>query len=305
MMKKMTVEQVQTGESFYRLPKSLFTLDYYKNLSLEAKCLYAMLKDRSELSLKNNWIDSEGYVYFIFTIDELKELTGYGKNKIVNLKKKLAEYHLLEEVRQGLNKANRLYLGNIEYKAQTSTESRKFENETSEKADKQRKFKNQTSRSFKSKLQEVSKSNSNDTESSDTEFNKTESYSSRKADPNSHEFVPPAETNDQSSETSSSFLPSDHYALLHVIADRYNNRLFGFPDVLTLTHKQKMQIGQYLSSGFVFSQEILNLIDRIPEACESPLAYLLKSLDNLQTERRFEMKLKAHYKAKQHYGNVG
>lgn len=86
-----------------------------------------------------------------------------------------------------------------------------------------------------------------------------------------------------------------------MIADKYNDQMFGFPDVLTMTHNQKMKIGQYLSEGYVTSSEILNMIDRIPKDSPSPLAYLLKSLENLKQERQFEQKRIAHLNAENYY----
>ena len=41
-------------------------------MSAESKLLYAILKDRFELSVKNNWIDADGNIYFIFTVEELE-----------------------------------------------------------------------------------------------------------------------------------------------------------------------------------------------------------------------------------------
>lgn len=52
--------------SFYRLPKELFTNEYFKGLSCEAKVLYGMMLDRISLSIKNKWFDEEGRTYIIF-----------------------------------------------------------------------------------------------------------------------------------------------------------------------------------------------------------------------------------------------
>lgn len=82
-------------------------------MSAESKLLYAILKDRFELSVKNNWIDADGNIYFIFTVEEIGEMLGCGKDKVIKLKKELKKYDLLEEVRQGLNKPNLIYLGSL------------------------------------------------------------------------------------------------------------------------------------------------------------------------------------------------
>ena len=41
--------------SFYRVPKLLFTNDYFKGLSAESKLLYGLALDRMSLSLKSRW----------------------------------------------------------------------------------------------------------------------------------------------------------------------------------------------------------------------------------------------------------
>lgn len=57
--------------SFYRIPKVLFTEERFRSVSAEAKVLYGLLLDRMSLSCKNGWLDKEGRVYIIFTIEEV------------------------------------------------------------------------------------------------------------------------------------------------------------------------------------------------------------------------------------------
>ena len=126
-------------------------------MSTDAKFTYAILKDRFELSLRNNWIDKNGDVYLIYTITELQEILGYGNKKVIKLKKELQEYGLLEEVRQGLNKPNLLYLGNIDYQALPTEETHSNPSATAE----------------------MSKRHANDTENNETELsNDTNRYKS-------------------------------------------------------------------------------------------------------------------------------
>ena len=61
--------------AFYRIPKVLFTDEYFRNLSSDAKVLYGLMLDRMALSIRNNWVDNEGKVYIIFgTSDGIYEL---------------------------------------------------------------------------------------------------------------------------------------------------------------------------------------------------------------------------------------
>ena len=50
----------------WQTPKVLFTDDYFRNLSSDAKVLYGLMLDRMALSMKNRWIDEENRVYIIF-----------------------------------------------------------------------------------------------------------------------------------------------------------------------------------------------------------------------------------------------
>ena len=100
----------QYQERFYQLPKVFFTNEIYKKLSLEAKVAYSILRDRLELSLQNDWVDSEENIYFIYTNGNLMEILNLGKNKVVKIKKELESVNLLRQKRLGLNKPNMLYL---------------------------------------------------------------------------------------------------------------------------------------------------------------------------------------------------
>lgn len=57
--------------AFYRIPKVLFTDSEFRTLSAESKILYGILLDRVSLSAKNGWIDSQGRVYIIYTIEDI------------------------------------------------------------------------------------------------------------------------------------------------------------------------------------------------------------------------------------------
>ena len=173
-MERISARQVQSSERFYRIPKIFVESPLYKPMSTDAKFTYAILKDRFELSLRNNWIDKNGDVYLIYTITELQEILGYGNKKVIKLKKELQEYGLLEEVRQGLNKPNLLYLGNIDYQVSPTEEIHSQPLETAEMS--KRHFqKNQGN--VKITSQKMSKQHANDTENNETELsNDTNRY---------------------------------------------------------------------------------------------------------------------------------
>ena len=82
-----------------------------------------VLKDRLEYSLRNNWVDSEGHVYFIFTNQELMDLFNCSKGKVIKIKAELESIGLLVQKQMGFNpktkknEPNRLYLSKLDVKA--------------------------------------------------------------------------------------------------------------------------------------------------------------------------------------------
>lgn len=105
--------------AFYRIPKVLFTNDYFKGLSSDAKILYGLMLDRISLSVKNHWIDNEDRVYIIFTLEQVMEYMNCGKDKGVKI---LAELDtekgigLIERVKRGLGKPTLIYVKNFTFK---------------------------------------------------------------------------------------------------------------------------------------------------------------------------------------------
>lgn len=99
---------------FYQLPKELYELEKYKNLSNDACVLYAMLRDRLQVSRKNGWIDEEGRVYFIFSRAEAALMIRKSKNSIIKYFSELTKADLLEEREIEKGGAYRLYLGKIQ-----------------------------------------------------------------------------------------------------------------------------------------------------------------------------------------------
>ena len=173
-MKRISASQIQSSERFYRIPKIFVESPLYKPMSTDAKFTYAILKDRFELSLRNNWIDKNGDVYLIYTITELQEILGYGNKKVIKLKKELQEYGLLEEVRQGLNKPNLLYLGNIDYQVLPAKE---IHSNPSEMAEMSKRHFQKNQGNVRTTCQKISKRHANDTENNETELsNDTNRY---------------------------------------------------------------------------------------------------------------------------------
>ena len=102
----------QAGElfSFYRIPKALFQEPRFQNLSTDAKTLYGILLDRMSLSAKNGWLDEQGRVFIIFTIEDVKRALCCADNKATKLLRELEKFGLIERKRRGLGKPSLVYL---------------------------------------------------------------------------------------------------------------------------------------------------------------------------------------------------
>ncbi|HGK7029829.1 TPA: replication initiator protein A [Streptococcus agalactiae] len=116
-VKLISANEYQTSERFYALPKILFESDFYKDMRLDAKVSYAFLKDRLSLSLKNNWIDEEGYIFLVYSNANLMDILNVSKSTLLRIKKELVKFGLIHEVQQSNSKsgnlANRIYLGQL------------------------------------------------------------------------------------------------------------------------------------------------------------------------------------------------
>lgn len=111
----ISASHYQTSDRFYALPKVLFENPIYEDMRLDAKVAYAMLKDRLDLSFKNNWIDEDGNIYLVYSNSNLMKILNCSKSTLLRIKKQLTEYGLIHEIQQSTSKsgnlANRIYLG--------------------------------------------------------------------------------------------------------------------------------------------------------------------------------------------------
>ena len=148
--------------AFYRVPKVLFTEDCFWNVSTDAKLLYGILLDRMNLSARNGWLDEEGRVYIIFTIEEIKGALGCAEKKAVKLLDELEKKcGLIERKRQGLGKPNLIYVKNFI----SGSVERQFLN-----------CQKDNSGVVKNTIQELSKAQGNNTDTNYIDFSDTDPF---------------------------------------------------------------------------------------------------------------------------------
>ena len=79
------------NEEFLRFPLILLSNPRYKEMSLEAKFVYALLLNRLTLSQKNGWINEDNEVYLIYTREEAASLLNISYKKAISAFRELIE----------------------------------------------------------------------------------------------------------------------------------------------------------------------------------------------------------------------
>ena len=152
-MNTRRIRAAEVEESkFYKMPKFIIHDKQFDKLNSDAKILYMIMRDRNELSIQNNWIDNEGYVYIIYTRESMMNDVNLSNKTVIKAVNDLKRIGLIEEKRQGVNKPNLIYVLTIEL-------------------DNQWKCNNYTSRNVLSTSQEVNKVHGNNTNIKNTNSN--------------------------------------------------------------------------------------------------------------------------------------
>ena len=179
-MSNFNIKEIQK-EKFYQLPKVFFTNPKYTKLSNDAKITWSILRDRLDLSIRNNWVDENGDIFFIYTNEKLKSILNISSpNKLSKIKKELTEADLFNQIRVGLNKPNKLYIKKLEvteadvyYISQQENDIEQHNN-TDVSLSYVQKYDNDTSRNINMIHHDISKEYTNDTDLSNTDYIETE-----------------------------------------------------------------------------------------------------------------------------------
>ena len=88
------------------LPRFILRGEY----SINAKLLYALLLGRTQLSQKSGWVSEDGDVYVIYTIRQMANDLNRSERTVKATLAELENACLITRVRQGWNRANRIFL---------------------------------------------------------------------------------------------------------------------------------------------------------------------------------------------------
>lgn len=107
---------------FVKIPKTLFANPKYKMMSSDAKLTYALLYDRLSLSIQNNWINSDGEVYLVYTREAIAEDLGITYKKAISAFKELKENNLIIDKQCGRGMPNFIFIVKPELTAKDAKE---------------------------------------------------------------------------------------------------------------------------------------------------------------------------------------
>lgn len=182
--------------TFFQIPKILVFGEKYKyTLKAVDRNAYAILLDRLNVSIKNNWIDDNGNIYFVYTNDQLMETLNVSKPTLMKIKKRLRATNLLIEETTG--RANRLYL--LEPVVSNASEAKYIlDTETADIVDKSRisvEERQKISHSMKGNKNKRTKLRNFTSSDSSTDEVKKLNYRSKESEPQRLTSLPPSKNN--------------------------------------------------------------------------------------------------------------
>ena len=152
----------KVSRSFFKTPKELYSDPEFASLSSDAKMLFTMILDRTELSYKNKerFTDENGEVFIYFTIEQICQKLGCSNKKAIRLLQQLSDSELIVKKRKGNNLPTRIYLSCKADKLVFNTP---------------RVCKNDISESDNNSFRNVSKQHTINTDNNNNDINNTES----------------------------------------------------------------------------------------------------------------------------------
>ena len=98
---------------FLKFPHSLLSDKRYAGITNDAKLLYALMLDRTSLSVKHSWYDREGRLFIYYTVKEIEGTLQCSHNKVLRMLDELENVRLIQRAKQGQGKPTKLYIKKI------------------------------------------------------------------------------------------------------------------------------------------------------------------------------------------------
>ena len=104
-MKKLKAQDIISNSKFYSIPTIIIEDEKYKNMSLEAKVLYGVLRNHLNDALFKGWVDEENNIYFLYSLEYIADYIDVNEKEAEKMIEDLLAYKLLF-----LDEDKRMYL---------------------------------------------------------------------------------------------------------------------------------------------------------------------------------------------------
>jgi|GEM_PF-2467537 len=187
-MKKLNLSflTVNSAKSFafYMLPKELFKNELFDGIDINSKVLYGFMLDRASLSATNpDFIDENGNVYIIYTVEQVKVDLRCSNDTAMKMLKQLEESGLIQRRIRGQGKAAITYVMDFSTAKLSTTSTTEFKDSEKQNSEKW------NSRTPKNRKQGLQKSECNHTNQNHTDWSHTDSIDSADPVDNSDNFT--------------------------------------------------------------------------------------------------------------------
>ena len=98
---------------YYKIPKSFFEQPQYSTLSPNAMVLYAMLLSKSELSIKNGWVDEKNKPYIYCTREQMARAMSVSERTAKRIFSELVKIGLVRVEKVYSDTSKRIYVENV------------------------------------------------------------------------------------------------------------------------------------------------------------------------------------------------
>ena len=99
---KFTMES--PAASYMPLPRFLFQDEALRDITNDAKVLYAMLLDRASISKQNGYVEPDGTIRLYFTVEQAQERLHRSRQCVTRIFRELEYSGLIIRKKQGLGR---------------------------------------------------------------------------------------------------------------------------------------------------------------------------------------------------------
>lgn len=106
----LQIYHTKPAASYIPLPRFLFQDEALRDITNDAKVLYAMLLDRASISKQNGYIEPDGTIRLYFTVEQAQERLHRSRQCVTRIFRELEYCGLIIRKRQGLGRPSLITL---------------------------------------------------------------------------------------------------------------------------------------------------------------------------------------------------